>query len=233
MQDDPFFIGRWRRVLSLSRLRKLSAVLSTLALPAWAEQPPGVTPQALQAPAQQQPAQATAITPATAAPSPSPSPSPATMSTAELALLSAINNYRRAQGRAEWTAEPRLAAVARAHSQAMAQHGQFSHDGFKSRAERTGSALCVENLLHGAVAPARAVLLWTASDVHHGNLLESGAHAAGIGMAGRFVTMLACATPLATPKPASERHKPAFSGPRPLHPRPPLHIAPHPDHRLP
>lgn len=114
---------------------------------------------------------------------------------AERGLLDAINDYRRTQGRAAWAAEPALAAVARAHSQAMLQRGRFSHDGFPHRAESTGSALCVENLLQGTVTPARAIRLWTASGEHRDNLLEPGARFAGIGIAGRFVTLLACATP--------------------------------------
>jgi len=122
-------------------------------------------------------------------------PAPTAMSAAEIALLDAINDYRRMNGRTPWAVEPGLAAVARAHSQAMAQRGGLSHDGFTQRAEATGSALCVENLLLGSVSPARAVLSWTASVQHRNNLLEPGARFAGIGMTGRFVSMLACASP--------------------------------------
>ncbi len=131
----------------------------------------------------------------------------ASMSAPELAQLEAINAYRQAKGHAAWSPDPGLATVARAHSQAMAQHGRFSHTGFRRRAEATGSALCVENLLHGTVAPRRAVLLWTASDLHRSNLLEPGAHYAGIGMAGTYVTLLACATPT----PASAVAQPGLS----------------------
>ena len=116
------------------------------------------------------------------------------MSTAEQAMLDAVNTYRASRGRDAWLAEPGLAAVARAHSRSMAADGRFSHDGFQRRAESTGSALCVENLLHGPVPPAGAVQMWLRSNSHRDNLLEPAAKFAGVGMAGRFVTLLACAT---------------------------------------
>jgi len=172
MHNEPLFIGRWRAVLKLS---SAAAILCALAVPATS-----------------QPVASQSLTPTLL-------PSSTSMTSAEQSLLDAINDYRRGQGRAAWAAEPALAAVARAHSQAMAQRGRFSHDGFKHRAESTGSALCVENLLQGTVSSASAVRLWTASGEHRDNLLEPGARFAGIGMAGRFATMLACASSPATP----------------------------------
>lgn len=138
----------------------------------------------------------------------------ASMSAPELAQLEAINAYRQARGRAAWLPDPGLATVARAHSQAMAEHGRFSHTGFRRRAEATGSALCVENLLHGKAAPRRAVLLWTASDLHRSNLLEPGAHYAGIGIAGTYVTLLACATPTPAPAVAQPGLSESYAEPR-------------------
>lgn len=126
-------------------------------------------------------------------------PPPPTMSPAEQALLDAVNGFRASQGWGAWIADPGLAAVARAHSRSMAAEGRFSHDGFQRRARSTGSALCVENLLHGRVLPTQAVQQWLRSGSHRDNLLEPAAQFAGVGIAGRYVTLLACATPLPGP----------------------------------
>ncbi len=131
---------------------------------------------------------------------------PQPMSAAERGLLDAINRYRRAQGRLPWQPEPALAQVARRHSQHMAEREHLSHEGFQRRAASTGSDLCVENLLSGQVSPEQAVQLWTRSPAHHDNLLEAAARYAGVGVAGRFVTLLACATPsgpVSAPAPAT------------------------------
>lgn len=111
-------------------------------------------------------------------------------------MLEAVNGFRVTQGRGVWVADPGLAAVARAHSQSMAAEGRFSHDGFQRRARSTGSALCVENLLKGRVQPAQAVQQWLRSGSHRDNLLEPAAQFAGVGIAGSYVTLLACATAL-------------------------------------
>jgi uncharacterized protein YkwD len=126
-------------------------------------------------------------------------PPPPAMSPAEQALLEAVNDFRASQGWGVWIADPGLAAVARAHSQSMAAEGRFSHDGFQRRARSTGSPLCVENLLQGRVPSTQAVQQWLRSGSHRDNLLEPAARFAGVGVAGRYVTLLACATAL--PKP--------------------------------
>ena len=126
-------------------------------------------------------------------------PPPLALSPAEQALLDAVNGYRASQGRGVWVTDPGLAAVARAHSQSMAAEGRFSHDGFQQRATSTGSALCVENLLHGRVLPTQAVQRWLRSGSHRNNLLEPAAQFAGVGIAGHYVTLLACATALRVP----------------------------------
>jgi uncharacterized protein YkwD len=114
---------------------------------------------------------------------------------AERALLQAVNDYRAAQGLPRWRADPVLAAIGRAHSRAMARDGRLSHEGFRARAARSGSALCVENLVAGASAPEQAVALWRRSPAHHQNLLEPAVAWAGVGVVGRYATLLACATP--------------------------------------
>jgi uncharacterized protein YkwD len=150
-----------------------------------------------------------------AQPQPQPQPQPqlrATepMSPAEQALLDAVNDYRSAQGRAPWLPDAGLAQVARSHSRSMAAVGRLAHDGFQRRAAGTGSDLCVENLLRGQVGPAQAVRLWTQSPAHHDNLLEGGAAYAGVGQAGPFVTMLACASrPVPLPPGMAENAGPA------------------------
>lgn len=126
-------------------------------------------------------------------------PPPPAMSPAEQALLDAVNGFRASQGWGVWVTDPGLAAVARAHSQSMAAEGRFSHHGFQRRARSTGSALCVENLLHGRVLPAQAVQRWLRSGSHRDNLLEPAAQFAGVGITGQYVTLLACATPLHVP----------------------------------
>lgn len=115
----------------------------------------------------------------------------------EADLLRAVNDYRAAQGLARWAPDPGLAAIARAHSRRMAREGRLSHEGFRQRALRSGSVLCVENLVAGAAVPEQAVAMWRRSPAHHANLLERQAHWAGVGVAGRYATLLACATPAA------------------------------------
>ena len=141
-------------------------------------------------------------------------PPPLALSPAEQALLDAVNGFRASQGRGVWVTDPGLAAVARAHSQSMAAEGRFSHDGFQQRAASTGSAMCVENLLHGRVLPTQAVQRWLRSDSHRNNLLEPAAQFAGVGIAGHYVTLLACATALPVPyTPAQLPSRPPVSAP--------------------
>jgi hypothetical protein len=172
-------IGRWRAGLSALRCFSFAGLVLAGTLPAvvlvWAG----------------------SLWPGQAGAQPQPQPQPhaaLSMASAEQALLDAINDYRSAQGRARWLPDARLAQVARGHSRSMAAAGRLAHDGFERRAARTGSDLCVENLLRGQVAPARAVHLWMQSPAHHDNLLESEAVYAGVGQVGQFVTLLACAS---------------------------------------
>lgn len=113
----------------------------------------------------------------------------------EAELLQAVNDYRAAHGLSRWRTDPGLAAIARSHSQRMHAEARLSHDGFGERVRLSGSALCVENLLAGRVAAQQAVSMWRRSPAHHANLLEPGAVWAGVGAAGRYATLLACATP--------------------------------------
>jgi hypothetical protein len=53
----------------------------------------------------------------------------------------------------------------------------------------------VENLVAGHAVPEQAVAMWRRSPAHHANLLEPRARWAGVGVAGRYATLLACETP--------------------------------------
>lgn len=129
----------------------------------------------------------------------------------EAELLRAVNDYRAAQGLSRWRPDPGLAAIARAHSRRMAREGRLSHEGFRQRALRSGSPLCVENLVAGHASPEQAVAMWRRSPAHHANVLEARALWAGVGVSGRFATLLACATPAAESSAASAPSGP--SGP--------------------
>jgi uncharacterized protein YkwD len=136
-------------------------------------------------------------------------------------LLRAVNDYRAAQGLLRWREDAGLAAIARAHSRRMAREGRLSHEGFRQRALRAGSVLCVENLVAGHGVPEQAVAMWRRSPAHHANLLDDRAAWAGVGVAGRFATLLACATPAAAVGSPSE--DPGAGGESPM--SPPAQIA--------
>lgn len=135
-------------------------------------------------------------------------------------LLRAVNDYRAAQGLPRWQADAGLAAIARAHSRRMAREGRLSHDGFRQRALRAGSALCVENLVAGHTVPEQAVAMWRRSPAHHANLLDDRAAWAGVGVAGRFATLLACATPAAPVGAATDGEGPGGQSAPPSSPDP-------------
>ncbi|MCB1996335.1 MAG: CAP domain-containing protein [Rhodoferax sp.] len=128
---------------------------------------------------------------------PTSSPLDAEAVAREQDLLRAVNDYRAAQGLLRWREDAGLAAIARAHSRRMAREGRLSHEGFRQRALRAGSVLCVENLVAGHASGEQAVAMWRRSPAHLDNLLDPGAQWAGVGVAGRFATLLACATPAA------------------------------------
>lgn len=121
---------------------------------------------------------------------------PSALSPPEAALLRAVNDYRAARGLPRWVPDAGLASIARAHSADMLQRQTLSHEGFKARARRTGSHLCVENLVVGAASAEVAVAAWRKSTDHHANLLDPQVKWAGIGVAGPYATLLACSTPM-------------------------------------
>lgn len=112
-------------------------------------------------------------------------------SEAEQALLAAVNEFRARHGLPGWPADAELHAVARRHSEAMAQRGRLSHDGFTARAQSTGARHCVENLVAGG-GPSDAVSLWQRSPSHRAALLDVQSSRAGTGIVDGFGTLLAC-----------------------------------------
>lgn len=126
------------------------------------------------------------------------------LSVAEAALFRAVNDYRAARGLGRWAADLGLTLIAREHSTEMLQRQTLTHDGFAARARRTGSRLCVENLVHGAAAPEVALSAWRRSLEHHANLLDAQVKWVGVGVAGRYATLLACTTPAAPAARSSE-----------------------------
>ena len=108
------------------------------------------------------------------------------------AVLAEVNLYRTSKGLSTLAADPRLQAIAQAHSQAMAQQGRLSHGGFQQRFDRSGARLCVENLAAGTLQPARVVAAWRRSPEHHRNLLEPRVQVAGVAATGSVVSLMAC-----------------------------------------
>ena len=108
------------------------------------------------------------------------------------AVLAEVNLYRTSKGLSTLAADPRLQAIAQAHSQAMAQQGRLSHGGFQQRFDSSGARLCVENLAAGTLQPAQVVAAWRRSPEHHRNLLEPRVQAAGVAATGSVVSLLAC-----------------------------------------
>lgn len=108
----------------------------------------------------------------------------------EAAVLRAVNEHRRATGRAALVPDPQLAALARGHSEEMARRGRLDHAGFRERVAKFGrdaqvsaAAENVAQLLAGDDdLAARALEHWLASRSHRRNLEGSYARC-GVGAA--------------------------------------------------
>jgi len=107
-------------------------------------------------------------------------------------LFDSINTYRVAHGLPELISAPRLAELALAHSQDMAKAGQLNHDGYRERATRSGSPMCVENVGWNYPSPDAQLKAWIASPGHNRNMLDSRVTMAGIGASNAYVTFIAC-----------------------------------------
>jgi uncharacterized protein YkwD len=110
-------------------------------------------------------------------------------------LNALINAFRASEGLRAWTTDPGLEAIALSHAQALAEQARLSHDGFRQRVQLTGSHRCVENLAVGATHPQIILRAWQQSSEHLSNLLDPEVLWSGIGQAGPYVVLMACATP--------------------------------------
>jgi len=107
-------------------------------------------------------------------------------------LLTLVNEYRVAHGLPAWVADATLAALAREHSAAMAKAGQLNHDDFPSRVQRSGYAMCVENIGWNYRSPDGQFDGWRASAGHDRNMLDRRVDRVGIGIVADYVTLIAC-----------------------------------------
>ena len=126
-----------------------------------------------------------------AAPAPAPvarAAAPAAPST-EAAVLSLVNEARAAAGCGALTADPALAAVARAHSADMRDRDYFSHtspEGLSpfDRAEQAGIGYSrAENIAYGQADAAAVMEAWLESPGHRANILDCDLTKLGVGVA--------------------------------------------------
>jgi uncharacterized protein YkwD len=110
-------------------------------------------------------------------------------------VMHAVNAYRLEKGLPALLPAPALLTLASEHSSEMAALKRPSHDGFAQRFERTGAALCVENVAHGFHVPEEVLFGWRSVVSHHRNLLEPRVRYLGMANTGLYVTFFACDTP--------------------------------------
>ncbi|MDK3256207.1 CAP domain-containing protein [Blastococcus capsensis] len=135
-------------------------------------------------------------------PAPTPPPAPpagaaprATVAAAQPAgspgeaqVLALVNAERGRAGCGPLTADPGLAAVARAHSTDMRDRGFFDHvnlDGLDpfDRADRAGVAARAENIARGQADAAAVMTSWMNSPGHRQNILDCSLTRLGVGIA--------------------------------------------------
>src|SRR3954452_19763826 len=147
--------------------------------------PAPAAPEAAQAP---EPAAAPPVEPEpepAAAPAAAP---PAADPSLEGQVLALVNVQRAAAGCGALTADPALAAVARAHSADMRDRGFFDHvtpDGLDpfDRAARAGLVAHAENIAYGQPDPAAVMDSWMDSAGHRANILSCDLTRLGVGVA--------------------------------------------------
>ena len=104
-------------------------------------------------------------------------------------MLALVNQARAGAGCGALTADPALAAVARAHSADMRDRGYFSHtdpDGRSpfDRAEQAGVGNArAENIARGQPDAGAVVRAWLDSPGHRENVLNCGYRTMGVGLA--------------------------------------------------
>jgi uncharacterized protein YkwD len=134
--------------------------------------------------------------PAPDAPAPAPKPAPAPLPAPavpaapgpEGEVLALVNTGRAAAGCAPVTADPGLAAVARAHSADMRDRDFFSHDNPDGldpfqRAAAAGLHARAENIAIGQPDAAAVMADWMSSSGHRDNILDCDLHTLGVGVA--------------------------------------------------
>jgi uncharacterized protein YkwD len=138
------------------------------------------------------PASETAPAPAaTKAPEAAPAPVAAAESadpSAEGQVLALVNAQRAAAGCGALTADPGLAALARAHSADMRDRHFFDHvnpDGLDpfQRAAKAGIVAHAENIAYGQPDPAAVMDAWMNSPGHRANILDCDLTRLGVGVA--------------------------------------------------
>jgi len=110
----------------------------------------------------------------------------ASLSSAELSLLTAMNEVRVAHGLRPLRADRRLERAARRHSARMLRSRRMYHGAFDRRIRRVGirAPQVGENLAWGtgSLAQARLIVrMWLGSPSHRANLLHPGFRIVGIG----------------------------------------------------
>ena len=107
-------------------------------------------------------------------------------------LASLVNRYRGGAHVASLTPDPTLADLARGHSAAMMRANRLGHDGFQARFRKSGYSMCVENVGWNYPTPSDQLKAWRASPGHDRNLLDARVTHAGVGVAGHYITFIAC-----------------------------------------
>jgi uncharacterized protein YkwD len=104
-------------------------------------------------------------------------------------VVGLVNTERAKGGCPAVTEDPRLTAVAMAHSADMAGHGYFSHDAPDGsdpwkRATAAGYPHPLsENIAQGQQSAADVMTGWLASSGHRANIVNCAAKAIGVGLA--------------------------------------------------
>jgi uncharacterized protein YkwD len=107
---------------------------------------------------------------------------------AEDQVLALVNAERAAAGCGAVSADPGLAALARAHSEDMRDRDYFDHvnpEGLSpfDRAERAGMSARAENIAYGQPGPADVMAAWMDSSGHRANILNCDLTRLGVGIA--------------------------------------------------
>jgi uncharacterized protein YkwD len=201
---SPVVMGRDGRPVSSSTFAGLSTATdeagrsstdafagsATTAPPPTADAP--AAPDAPEATASESAPAAEAAAPTVEAETPAAAAAPAAAEpadpTAEGQVLALVNVQRAAAGCGALTADPALAAVARAHSADMRDRGFFDHvnpDGLDpfDRAARAGLEAHAENIAYGQPDPAAVMDSWMSSAGHRANILNCDLTRLGVGVA--------------------------------------------------